>query len=148
MTIRTVTTKAELAACFAIRRSVFIEEQDIPESEEWDETDLLATHFIAEDEHGPAATARLYRDGDMARVGRVAVLLRRRGTGLGARMMEAAIDHARNHGFAGVVLDAQIRAIPFYTRLGFAAEGPEFDDGSGIMHRRMTRRFQPENSPA
>jgi hypothetical protein len=27
--------------------------------------------------------------------------------------------------------------IPFYARLGYVAEGPEYDDGSGILHRVM-----------
>jgi predicted GNAT family N-acyltransferase len=38
-------------------------------------------------------------------------------------------------------LDAQLSAISFYERLGFTATGPEFDDGSGILHRKMSLNF-------
>ena len=139
--VTTVTTKTELSAAFAVRRAVFIEEQGIPEAEEWDDKDLIATHFLVGDAEGPVGTARLYADGDRARIGRVAVLTRGRGSGIGLRLMEAALEQARTGGFAGAVLDAQTYAEPFYQRLGFVAEGEEFDDGSGILHRRMTLAF-------
>ena len=38
------------------------------------------------------------------------------------------------------VADAQVRAIGFYERLGFRAEGGEFLD-AGIPHRRMRLRL-------
>ncbi|MFY9494463.1 MAG: GNAT family N-acetyltransferase, partial [Limnochordia bacterium] len=38
------------------------------------------------------------------------------------------------------IVDAQLQAIPFYSRLGFVAEGDEFLDG-GIPHRRMRLRL-------
>lgn len=136
-----VVTKAELSAAFAVRRAVFIEEQGIPEAEEWDDRDLVATHFLAGDAEGPVGTARLYADGEMARIGRVAVMGRARGTGLGRRLMEAALAHARAAGYRGAVLDAQLSALGFYEGLGFTADGEAFDDGSGILHRRMTLAF-------
>ena len=41
-------------------------------------------------------------------------------------------------GFARAVLGAQIGALGFYERLGFAAYGPVYDD-AGIEHRDMRR---------
>jgi predicted GNAT family N-acyltransferase len=132
-----VSTDAEREAAFAIRRAVFIEEQQIPEAEEWDEADATATHFLVLDGNTPAATARLIPAGGTAKIGRVAVLPAWRGTGLGKRLMRHIMDHADDLGFAQAALDAQLYAIPFYETLGFAAEGPEFDDGSGILHCHM-----------
>jgi predicted GNAT family N-acyltransferase len=129
--------EAAREACFAIRRTVFIEEQSIPEEEEWDDADATAIHFLAEGADGPAATARLIAAGRTAKIGRVAVLPAHRGTGLGARIVAHLMSHAREAGYETAALDAQVYAIPFYERLGFAAEGPEFDDGSGILHRHM-----------
>jgi predicted GNAT family N-acyltransferase len=38
------------------------------------------------------------------------------------------------------VLNAQLHAVPFYARHGFAAEGDPFDD-AGIAHVTMRRRL-------
>ncbi|NKX44890.1 GNAT family N-acetyltransferase [Roseicyclus persicicus] len=132
-------TEAARAACFAVRRAVFIEEQGIPEAEEWDDHDATCLHYLAEDDTGPLGTARLIARGAEAKIGRVAVLPRARGTGAGRALMLHVLDDARAQGFAGAVLDSQLTAIPFYERLGFVAEGPEYDDGSGILHRLMRR---------
>lgn len=134
-----VTTKAQLAQCFDIRRRVFIEEQSIPEAEEWDDKDMLADHFLAHAEGRALGTARAYTDGAAIRIGRIAVLPEGRGKGLGRDMLLTALNHGAAQGFTAAVLDAQLHAIAFYEGLGFVAEGEEFDDGSGILHRRMRR---------
>ena len=53
--------------------------------------------------------------------------------------MEHVMEAARDAGFAHALLEAQLYVIPFYEGLGFVAEGPEYDDGSGILHRIMRR---------
>ncbi len=141
MKIARAETEAARAACFAIRRAVFIEEQAIPEAEEWDAYDDTCLHFLAEDETGPAGTARVIAKGGSAKIGRVAVMPPHRGTGLGKRIMQAVLDDAQANGFTSAELESQTYAIPFYARLGFEAEGPEYDDGSGIMHRLMRLTF-------
>lgn len=134
MKITLAETDAQRQMCFDVRRAVFIDEQQIPEAEEWDAHDATCLHYLAGD---GAGTARLIARGDSAKIGRVAVILAHRGTGLGARIMEALMQDARNRGFKTAELESQVHAIPFYTRLGFVAEGPEYDDGSGILHRQM-----------
>lgn len=134
MKVSVADTDAALQACFDIRRAVFIEEQLIPEAEEWDAYDATCLHYLAGD---GAGTARVIARGDSAKIGRVAVVKAHRGTGLGAKIMRALMDDAAARGFAQAELEAQVYAIPFYARLGFVAEGPEYDDGSGIMHRVM-----------
>jgi len=148
MKIGPALTQNALQECFSIRRAVFIDEQGIPEAEEWDNIDDDATHFLAWGDTGPCATARLYRDGKAARIGRVAVIIDHRGTGLGRKIMHFVLRHAKENEFEAAVLDAQTYALPFYEGLGFVADGPEFDDGSGILHRRMTLSFHPTKSPA
>lgn len=138
MKIRLAVTEAERQACFDIRRAVFIEEQQIPEAEEWDAHDATCLHYLAGDgAEAPAGTARIIAKGDSAKIGRVAVVQSHRGTGLGAQIMQALMEDARARGFKRAELESQVYAIPFYTRLGFVAEGPEYDDGSGIIHRLM-----------
>ncbi|UWQ95914.1 GNAT family N-acetyltransferase [Rhodobacteraceae bacterium M385] len=134
MKIALADTDAARQACFDIRRAVFIEEQQIPEAEEWDAHDATCLHYLAGD---GAGTARIIARGDTAKIGRVAVMKAHRGTGLGAQIMQALMDDAKGRGFTAAELESQVYAIPFYERLGFVAEGPEYDDGSGILHRLM-----------
>lgn len=141
MTLAIVQAKsaAARAACFAIRRAVFIDEQGIPEAEEWDAHDATCLHLLARDPD-PVATARVIDGGGgLARIGRIAVMASRRGSGLGAAILRAAEDHAIRAGYDRAALDAQAQLTGFYERAGYRAVGPVFDDGSGILHRRMTK---------
>ncbi|MEL6952571.1 MAG: GNAT family N-acetyltransferase [Pseudomonadota bacterium] len=131
--------QAERQACFDIRRAVFIEEQNIPEAEEWDTHDESAVHVLARVGDAAAGTARVIVDGATAKIGRVAVLVTYRSTGLGFALLKASEEIAREAGCAMAVLDAQVYAVGFYERLGFVAEGDAFDDGSGILHLRMRK---------
>lgn len=137
--IRIAGTEDARAACFAVRRAVFIEEQGIDEAEEWDAEDATCLHLLAEDDEGPLGTARLIARGTEAKLGRIAVMPRARGTGLGRRIMEHLLAEARAGGFATAMLESQVTVIGFYEQFGFVAEGPEYDDGSGILHRLMRR---------
>ena len=121
-------------AASEIRRKVFINEQNVPQEEEWDGLDTECLHFLAMLDGQPVGTARLLPD---AHIGRVAVLANARGTGIGVLLMQAAIEAARQAGHIQVALSAQVHALAFYERLGFVAHGEEFMD-AGIPHREMT----------
>jgi predicted GNAT family N-acyltransferase len=121
------------AAIAGVRRAVFIEEQGVPEALEWESIDPVCDWFVARQGRTVLGVARLTPDG---RIGRMAVLPDWRGRGVGAALLGAALDQARKRGFGGVALSAQIRAMPFYARFGFVAEGPEYWD-AGIPHRKM-----------
>ncbi|TDX26198.1 putative GNAT family N-acyltransferase [Modicisalibacter xianhensis] len=116
-----------------LRRRVFIDEQQVPEAEEWDGQDPDCLHFLACENGQPIGTARLLPDGH---IGRVAVLGQARGRGIGLLLMREAIAAARLLDHEEVILAAQIQAMPFYERLGFQAYGEEFLD-AGIPHRNM-----------
>ena len=127
----------DIATCRALRRIVFIEEQGVSEADEVDDKDDEAIHLLATLNGKPVGSARLLVLGDVGKVGRVCVLAETRGTGLGAKLMQAAVDRFRNvPGVKKVKLGAQTHALGFYERLGFSAIGPEFDD-AGIPHREM-----------
>lgn len=134
-------TPTDREACFDIRMEVFVREQAVPPELELDEYDETATHFLLRGEDGtPQATARLVNKGGTAKIGRVAVVQKERGKGIGLTLMQAVLDEARRQGFEEAVLDSQTYAIPFYERLGFVAEGDEFDD-AGIPHFTMRRQL-------
>ena len=138
--IRIVDSDADLQACLAIRRTVFIEGQWVPEPEEFDGLDPSCTHFIAELDGRAAGTARLRITDGRAKLERLAVLDACQGRGIGSLLTRSLEDEARRVGHDEVLLGAQVQAVAFYERLGYAAEGPVYDD-AGIPHRLMRRRI-------
>jgi predicted GNAT family N-acyltransferase len=127
----------DIAACLALRRIVFIEEQSISEADELDDLDGVAVHLLAKIKGRPVGSARLLRDEGIGKIGRVCVLAEERGCGLGAALIRAAVDQFRQMpGVLTVKLGAQTHALGFYERLGFTAFGPIYDD-AGLPHRDM-----------
>lgn len=123
-----------------VRRAVFIVEQGVPESLEWDDADAVSIHALASGPDGaPIATGRLLPDGH---IGRMAVLPAWRRRGVGAAILSLLVKQARTRGDREIALAAQVHAIGFYEREGFVAEGPVFDD-AGLPHRRMVLRLGP-----
>ena len=136
MTLAICVTK-DIAACRALRRTVFIEEQGVSEADEVDDLDDQAIHILATQDGIPIGSARLLTQGDTGKVGRVCVLKSARGTGLGAALMQAAVaEFSSMPGIARVKLGAQLHALAFYERLGFTPYGDVFMD-AGIAHRDM-----------
>ncbi len=121
-----------------IRTEVFILEQSIPPQDEWDELDPACVHVLAVDADGkPVGTGRLTPDG---KIGRMAVLKRWRGQGVGTAILEFLLREAHAHDLEECRLSAQTHALGFYARRGFEAYGAEFLEG-GIPHRAMRRRL-------
>ncbi|MFJ9440741.1 GNAT family N-acetyltransferase [Kitasatospora sp. NPDC101235] len=147
--IRVAEDEADLELVRAVRREVFIVEQDVPEELEYDEYDATSVHLLAVAADGAAlGTARLIF-GEQARkltggidgrvlLGRLAVVPAARGTGLGAELVRAIEAAGAERGGVEVELHAQVQALGFYERMGYAAQGPVYDD-AGIAHRTMTR---------
>jgi predicted GNAT family N-acyltransferase len=124
----------------AVREPVFIVEQQVPVDEEWDELDARSVHVLARDGAGnPIGTGRLTPD---RKIGRMAVRREWRGRGVGDAMLRTLLEQARALHYPEIVLHAQVDAIPFYERAGFAAEGAEFVE-AGIRHRTMRLALQP-----
>lgn len=122
----------ELAA--PIRFTVFVVEQKVPAEEEIDAWDPLSVHALALDAAGHAlGTGRLLPDGH---IGRMAVLREARGRGVGSALLTALMAEARRRGHAHAVLSAQVHAIDFYRRHGYAVVSGEYLD-CGIAHVDM-----------
>lgn len=142
--IREADWQADGSQLSNIRRLVFIVEQKVPKEEEWDDKDGDAWHWIATDESDvPIGTARLLPDGQ---IGRMAVLKEYRHLGVGAALLEQAVEKARHLGLPEAFLNAQKHALGFYERGGFTIAGDEFFE-AGIPHYRMTRALTlPEDN--
>jgi YbgC/YbaW family acyl-CoA thioester hydrolase len=134
---------AELGAdAGRIRTDVFVQEQRIPADLEWDEADADALHAVAYNRLGqPLATGRLLADeAGACKIGRMAVHKVMRGCGVGELVLRTLAEAAQRRGDQRIVLHAQRTAQPFYTRLGFAAQGEPFEE-AGIPHLTMTREL-------
>ncbi|TNF22800.1 MAG: GNAT family N-acetyltransferase [Rhodobacteraceae bacterium] len=130
----------DFETCLKLRFEVFVDEQGVPPEVERDAYDEIAIHLLARQDGEALGTARILPNGDIGKIGRVCVIKRARGKGLGAALIRAALDEMRADGrFSRAALGSQLYAIPFYEKLGFAAYGAEFEDG-GIPHRMMERK--------
>jgi len=122
-----------------IRFAVFVEEQRVPLEMEMDALDPRSLHALAYSEAGePIGTGRLLPDGH---IGRMAVLKAWRGRGAGGAILQALIAAARTRGDREVVLSAQVHAIAFYRRYGFAEEGAQYEE-AGIPHQQMRKALR------
>src|SRR5262249_47292899 len=107
--VRTAETPAERLAAWRIRERVFIGEQGIAEAIERDGLDDIAWHLVAWESDTAVGTARVVGiDGrnrpvpsaaaTAVKIGRMAVLPSRRRLGIGRRLLDAALDLARQKG--------------------------------------------------
>lgn len=125
-----------------LRRAVFVDEQGIPASEEWDAADAAALHAVAYNHLGQAVgTGRLLTtEPGVGKVGRMAVHRALRGSGVGTRVLQALLDAARARGDHTLRLSAQRTAVGFYERLGWRRVGEPYDE-VGIPHQSMEMRL-------
>ncbi len=123
-----------------LRAAVFVEEQGIDASLEWDSSDATAVHAVACNRLGQAvATGRLLHHAPgVARIGRMAVARPLRGSQLGRSVLQALERTAQGRGDTEVVLHAQCSAEDFYTRNGYVAQGSVFEE-AGIRHIAMRK---------
>jgi predicted GNAT family N-acyltransferase/ADP-ribose pyrophosphatase YjhB (NUDIX family) len=133
---------ATLYALLRLRVDAFVVEQRCTYPE-LDGRDLEpgAVHCWIEEEGQVLAYARVLRETDGSRVGRVVTAPAARGRGLAATL----IRHALGHAARPVVLDAQSHLVPLYRRLGFSDDGPDFLE-DGIPHTPM--RLHDDADPA
>ena len=130
------------AALSQIRFAVFIREQGVPAELELDTLDSnveQCIHVAASDDGGNIiATGRLILEQPIPRIGRMAVLKKWRGAGVGGAMLETLCTAAAARGFRQVLVHAQTHAAPFYFKRGFLSHGVEFAE-AGIPHLEMRR---------
>jgi predicted GNAT family N-acyltransferase len=130
------------AAASPIREQVFVHEQHVPQSMEWDEHDAGSCHVLARGPDGaPIGTGRLLPDGQ---IGRMAVLPEWRGRGVGRALLQRLLEVAGNAGMSCLMLHAQMHALPFYEGFGFSGSGEVFME-AGIPHLMMQRMLNGQN---
>jgi predicted GNAT family N-acyltransferase len=146
--IRWASGPADLRGAIAVREQVFCLEQGVSREEELDGRDGEALHLVAlaADRERVIGTLRLLFSGSDVKVGRVAVEVPWRGHGIASRMLEIALDRAREEGCTRARLAAQLQATGLYARAGFAVESEEFES-AGIPHVWMGTALVVPESP-
>lgn len=139
-------SRSELEQCLAIRKEVFVEEQNVDialEMDEYDESPFASIHLLLTKHGDPVGTGRLIPyDETTAKLQRIAVRKPYRGTGAGRELVMALEAAARSNGYRAAVLDAQCQAETFYRKLGYAPVSPDTFLDAGILHVRMKKQLQ------
>lgn len=124
-----------------VREIVFVQEQGIDESLEYDDLDDMCTHVVGLLDSEPVTTARLRPvDSTVGKVERVATIQSARGHGYGKDIMIEVERVAKRQGLVELRLGAQLTALPFYEKLGYEAFGDEFLDAN-LPHRMMLKTW-------
>lgn len=135
----------QLFEILKLRQAIFVVEQECAYPD-IDSTDSVALHFCGylmnDGEQQLAAYARLIQPGityEHASIGRVAVAMEYRGSGLGRLLMQRAVEETQlQYPGEKIKIGAQARLENFYHELGFATiSKPYLEDG--ISHIDMLK---------
>lgn len=140
--VEQVIDQHQLQEAFEIRRKVFVEEQEVPAEEEYDEFEDTSRHFLAYDAAGiPCGTARWRYTDKGIKLERFAVLASHRAKGVGAALVQRLLQDIADQPDAvekKLYLHAQTTAMPLYAKFDFKPEGEEFLE-CDIRHYRMVK---------
>ncbi len=136
--VKEVLTPVELEKVFEIRNKVFVEEQNVPSEEEYDEFENTSKHFLAYYDAHPVGTARWRTIGNSAKMERFAILAEYRSKKIGSAMVETVLnDITKQFGREKqIYLNAQLTAMGLYSKFGFKQVGEMFLE-CDIKHFKM-----------
>ena len=152
--VRPAVSDADWRAVQSVRRRVFVQEQGVPEADEWDAADAAdrrgrtVHHLLAVVDGVPVGAARWRAapagspgaapaEPASAKLERFAVVPEARGQGVGRLLVARALADARAAGFGRFVLHAQTYVAGLYAGFGFRPQGPTFVE-DGLEHVKMT----------
>ena len=127
----------------SIRKEVFVKEQGVDESNEFDELDKEVPHLVIFENGSPVATGRIipYKE-NAVKLGRIAVIKEKRGQGFGKQIVLELIKKAKEDGAKEIYLGSQSHAVGFYEKCGFELLGTEMYLEEGIEHFDMVMRVR------
>jgi predicted GNAT family N-acyltransferase len=137
ISVNRVNDPESLEKVFAIRREVFVGEQNCPPELEW-EHEEESTHFLATVNGEPAGASRWRKTDNGYKLERFAVLQKFRGQGVAQQLVSTVLaDLPADADY--IYLNAQLLAMGLYEKFGFVKEGPQFEE-AGIQHFKMVKR--------
>jgi predicted GNAT family N-acyltransferase len=143
MVFKKITTQKDLEIAFDIRKEVFVKEQGVPLSDEFDEFDNLdapCEHIVIYYNEQPVGTGRLRIVDKYGKLERICLLQHYRKYGLGKEIVKALEEIAGDRDIAQVKLHGQTQAEGFYKKLGYQTSSNVFME-DGIPHILMTKKL-------
>lgn len=137
--VKCITTEAQQETAFRIREAVFVQEQQVPSEEEYDEFETTSRHFLALADGVACGTARWRFTKKGIKLERFAVLKEYRGQQVGSALMKTMLEDIRQTDGAQDqmrYLHAQVTAMPLYAKFGFEPVGELFEE-CNIEHYEM-----------
>jgi predicted GNAT family N-acyltransferase len=135
------TEPQQLLDHFALRRTIFIDEQGVEKSLEMDSLDDHATLIVLYVENKAIGCARYRVLDDKVKVERVGILKEYRRQGLGEHIMSFVEEQIKEYTKAKwITLNAQLTAKDFYLRLGYSPIGNIFMEAN-IEHQKMIKEL-------
>jgi predicted GNAT family N-acyltransferase len=131
--VKKVQDQKLIEQAFAIRRQVFVEEQNVSQERE-SMDDEEAVHYLATVNGFPAGAARYRKMEKGAKIERIAVLNTFRGQRIGESILLKILDDLKAEN--KIYLYAQVNATQFYIKNGFTQTDNYFLD-AGIEHVEM-----------
>jgi putative N-acetyltransferase (TIGR04045 family) len=123
---RPIQNNEELLESFALRKKVFVEEQQLFRRTDRDRHDRHAIHIIALSNHTVVGTVRLHQQKDGIWFGsRLAVLKQFRGR-VGKLLIQKAVAVAKENGARQFRAHILLRNVPLFKRLRWLPAGPVF----------------------
>jgi predicted GNAT family N-acyltransferase len=136
--VRPARDRYEIDQALALREQVFCVEQGVPLAADQDGLDDDAIQVIAIESGRVIGTCRVLIEDRIGRLGRMAVEASARGGGLGAAILAAAEQSARDAGASLMRLHAQRYVEDLYAAAGYTPYGEPFVE-EGIPHVGMEK---------
>ena len=137
---------AEIEQVFAIRTEVFVKEQKCLPSEEFDELDAVARHYLLFENNLPVATGRYRKTDKGIKVERIATLESARGKGYASQIIHHIFAESATEfpDCTHYYLHAQVSVMPLYASLGFQPYGDTFIEAD-IEHQAMALNHKEQS---
>ena len=140
MTVTATDDARLIEQALALRERVFCGEQGVELAADRDGLDDVALQLVALDGGRVVGTCRVLVEGEVGRLGRMAVEPGARGRGVGAAILAAAERSARDAGARLMRLHAQRYVEGLYAAAGYTPYGEPFVE-EGIPHVAMEKRL-------
>jgi predicted GNAT family N-acyltransferase len=137
--VEKIADQSDLDTAFEIRKQVFVIEQKVDPTKEYDEFEQSSVHFLARIDGIPVGTARWRLTPNGAKSERFAVLKEARGKGVGQALVKAVLYDIQADPLSKnktKYLHSQLSAVSLYSKFGFKKVGNIFEE-CNILHYKM-----------
>ncbi len=120
----------DFSPCLEVRKKVFCLEQGISEQTEFDSLDKESFHLLLSENGEAVGTGRIIKTDDKTvHFGHIAILENCRKNGFGKILIDEMVKKAKELSAEKITINAQLHAVKFYEKSGFAVNGVKRNNG-------------------